>query len=56
MVTGKVLPGRLVPCLESKDEGEANSIADIYRHVFNPGGALYTGTFNISPTKSTAVT
>ena len=44
-VSGKVLPGQLAPCLESKDEREANNTADIYRDVFNHGGGLYMGTF-----------
>lgn len=44
-VAGKFLPRRLVLCLESKDEGEDNSTADIYRDIFHHEGGLYTGTF-----------
>lgn len=47
-ITAKVLSRWVVPCLESKNEGEGNSTADVCRDGFNH-------VFNISPTKSMAL-
>lgn len=47
-VTDTLLPRRLALCLESKDERDGDSTADIYRDLFNHEGGLYTGTFSQS--------